>query len=534
MKNKNYLIIVFFFLVQIVFASDYYCDPVNGSMSNDGSQSSPWTTLQDVINNGKKFNAGDVIYLLSGAHGEPYLSGYNSDYVTIKAAEGHNPVIASTVMANGSFWAFDGITFSIDGSGGASSRSSLISTNNTLTHLKVTNCTFHCGEDSSDWTNADWYANTEKGIAVIIRGENLIFNSNTLTNVYHAFEMDADYAEVKNNLIDNFAADAIRALGSHAVYEGNIIRDAYVEDYNVNHDDGIQMYDRDDIANGTIENVIIRGNTIINFADPVTQSMIDNDLVSYQMQGIISTDGHSLDIVVENNLVVNDHYHGITLTEANNCRIQNNTVFKTPHSNNPKTDAIPRIQLYNGKLNGVMENNIFRNNLSNICADWTYDENVNLSENNIVVNVNDANVYFYDYDNFEFSLKENSPAIDAGVNRDVSEFDINNKSRLIGINVDVGCYEYNGQLSVFTPETHAKQLKLYPNPVIAGNLFTVNVEGFNGDVKMTIFNVTGQIVAKEFIGSAKKYQSKSNFEKGLYVILLSDENTFKTQKLIVK
>src|SRR5690606_15427910 len=39
----------------------YYVDPTNGSMSNPGTSAQPWSTLEDVFDAGKTFNAGDII-----------------------------------------------------------------------------------------------------------------------------------------------------------------------------------------------------------------------------------------------------------------------------------------------------------------------------------------------------------------------------------------------------------------------------------------------------------------------------------------
>lgn len=47
----------------LIFATNYYCDPVSGSMANDGSKSNPWSTLQAVFESRKTFVAGDSIFL---------------------------------------------------------------------------------------------------------------------------------------------------------------------------------------------------------------------------------------------------------------------------------------------------------------------------------------------------------------------------------------------------------------------------------------------------------------------------------------
>ncbi|MEN8120612.1 MAG: choice-of-anchor Q domain-containing protein [Bacteroidota bacterium] len=448
----------FLFIVNILFilgtvsnmgATNYYSDPVNGNMSNDGSEGNPWAGLQDIFVAGKVFNAGDTIFLLSGAHGEPYISGTHSDYVTIKAAIDENPKLASVQMGNGSYWAFDGINFTSDGSGGNFTRNYMFIANTDVSYLKVENCNFYSAENSDTWTKADWYANAVN--ACEFRGGNIIFQNNIVKNVYHAVSFWGDYSDVKNNVIENFGADAIRALSSNSVYENNTIKNAYIEDYNVNHDDAIQMYDADNVAAGIIENVIIRNNIINFFEKPVTQAMFDDNLVGYSMQGIFITDGHAENVIVENNLVVSDTYHGITLIGAVDCRVQNNTVLKTSTSVNPTADAIPWIQLTDDKQGNESINNVIRNNLTTKLTPWTYPDAQNTTENNIEITTINYINYFIDAGNFNFQLKEPSPAIDAGVNTDLTSIDLAGNQRLSGYLVDCGAYEYQYSIANNAP-----------------------------------------------------------------------------------
>src|SRR5690606_27925003 len=67
--------------------TEYYLDPLNGSIDNPGTVESPLPSLQEVTDAGKQFAAGDMIYLLDGYHGEATLSGSHSDYVFVMPAE---------------------------------------------------------------------------------------------------------------------------------------------------------------------------------------------------------------------------------------------------------------------------------------------------------------------------------------------------------------------------------------------------------------------------------------------------------------
>ena len=77
---------------------------------------------------------------------------------------------------------------------------------------------------------------------------------------------------------------------------------------------------------------MLRGNTIINNEDP-------NQPHRGTLQGIGCFDGMFVDWIIENNVIVVDHYHGITLGGARGCRIVNNTVID-PNDQRPGPAAL--------------------------------------------------------------------------------------------------------------------------------------------------------------------------------------------------
>ncbi|MEN8255167.1 MAG: choice-of-anchor Q domain-containing protein [Verrucomicrobiota bacterium] len=432
------------------FATSYYCDPVGGSMGNTGtSTNSAWGNLQSVFLAGKTFSAADEIFLMNGAHGQPDIgsAGTHTDYVTIKPYPGHTPKVASLRIRAGSYWALDNLTFATDGSGGTFTRSYMLETLVPIDYIKAENCSFYSVEDSSAWSKTDWDANADK--AVMIRGDYTIFNTNTIENTSFALEIRGNHAEVKGNLIDNFSGDALRALGSDATYEGNTIRDAYIHDYAVNHDDAIQMYTlfpgtSTVDPNGVISNVVFRNNKIYNFADPITPQMIAQNMVGYWMQSIINTDGHVENVVIENNLIVADHSHGITLLGPVNCRVQNNTVMKTPtEANQDSGNNTPWIAFWADKVGNQPADSTMRNNISSLFTPGTHSAGSNiLVENNLEPAASTYTNVFADYNNFDFSLKTGSPAFNAGANTDLTATDIASKPRWVGTYVDCGAYEF--------------------------------------------------------------------------------------------
>ncbi len=52
MRTFHFILTVSIFFTIQATSKTFYLDPVNGSMSNNGSSASPWTTVQAVIDEG--------------------------------------------------------------------------------------------------------------------------------------------------------------------------------------------------------------------------------------------------------------------------------------------------------------------------------------------------------------------------------------------------------------------------------------------------------------------------------------------------
>lgn len=434
------------FLCNANSQTTYYCDPIDGNNSNDGSQANPFSAFGSVnwANIGLQDN--DIIYLLNGQHGNGFM--INQQFAANLLIKAENPQLA--VLTKLQFNNCSNITLEnlkIDASTGSFSKDEpiVIGDDNTSS-ITVINCLLQAAADSSTWTQADWYSKTVSGVQ--FRGENITLLNNTFLNLYHAVELRGDNSLMQNNTILNFAGDAIRGLGSNSTYENNIIKNCYIDDYAIQHDDAFQAFQLP--GSSIISNVTFRNNKIILFENP-PQFVIENNLIGTLMQGVIITDGNAEGWIVENNLVINAQSHGITLYGAQNCRIQNNTVIQTPHISN-LTD-VPWISVQDqGKSGGrVNQDNIIRNNISGRFTTWTYGSNTT-DENNIDIdqsNVINYDTYFIDYENEDFHSKETSPAVNGGTNTDLLATDLDGNDRVFndGI-VDSSCYEFQGNGSV--------------------------------------------------------------------------------------
>lgn len=196
----------------------------------------------------------------------------------------------------------------------------------TIAHdnVEIRNCVIDNG-DSSRWSIEDWIRNAGDGIAVR-SGERVQLVNNRLNSVADGINVfpPAKHVTVRGNTVENFCMDGIRALADHGLYEKNLVKNAHVIDDN--HADMLQSWSTGKggkPGKGVIRDVVIRGNTFIAHSDP-KQPFLRRGRSG--VQGIGMFNGVFKDFVIENNIVVCDHFHGITVYGADNVRIENNTV----------------------------------------------------------------------------------------------------------------------------------------------------------------------------------------------------------------
>ena len=385
----------------------YYCDPVNGSMSNPGTSASPWSTLQAVFAAGKTFVSGDVIYLRDGNHGAPVITGnIASGNVTVIAQAGHSPVMSRLTM-NGTRWIVSKVTVTPEVNGSYSPGGQIVrlnGSNNTIRESQI-----YSGANSSGWTLAQWQARAMNGI--YLSGSNHLATQNTVKNVYNGIVVleNSPNCTVSFNSILDRACDGMRGLSNGGRFEYNYLDGAIGID--TTHRDMFQSWQ---VSGTSISGVIIRGNVMISATNPT--SLTD------WTQGIGCFDGWYDDWIIENNIVVTDHFHGITLEGARNCRIVNNTVMKNPLNLRTQT---PWIRIANHSSGSQSFGNTIRNNLTtdlnNVSGVGTVDFNIETTA---------YTTHFVNYAAFDFHLKATSPAVNAGTTSLAPTIDYEQQARV--------------------------------------------------------------------------------------------------------
>jgi hypothetical protein len=176
-----------------------------------------------------------------------------------------------------------------------------------------------------------------------------------IENIRHglAIEYPSDNTIAVNNTIKYYSGDGCRLISNNVFLAYNTITDCLKVDDN--HDDAIQSYSRgEDNSPGTgvLYDNVVRGNLIIgttDFTHPLAGSP----------QGIGCFDGFFDGWIVENNVVIVDHWHGISFYGMRNSNILNNTVIDQNYDDNPN----PWIMITNHKDGTPSENCTIANNI---------------------------------------------------------------------------------------------------------------------------------------------------------------------------
>lgn len=416
-------------------AAVYHVDPASGSMTNPGTQSQPWSTLEAVFAANKTFVAGDEIVLHDGYHGAPAVKGSNSGNVTIRPETGATPKLRNLAVRSGARWVIEGLDIcpghETPGSGFSGS---VVEIESSASWITLRGCTIRSVLSTQGWTLDQWKTLPMRGIRCAAAYTTLSDNRLESVSFGIIVRKTAPFTTVSGNVIKAFSFDGIQALADDCLFESNAITDAYVADNVHNHDDFFQSWSAaaegsTGVGGTTIYRVTLRGNTFISRTDPA-QPFASNP------QGIGCFDGYYEGWVIENNIIASRTGHGIALYGAIDCRVVNNTVVEGP-LDAPGGSTRPWIKIEAHKNRTTPSSgNMVRNNISA--------KPVEAVAGSSTVDFHQTTTayasYFVNPAGFDYSLKPTAPARDAGSASNAPATDITGALRVAPY--DLGAHEF--------------------------------------------------------------------------------------------
>ncbi|MBN1996466.1 right-handed parallel beta-helix repeat-containing protein [candidate division KSB1 bacterium] len=437
LKMTLYLIFVYCMMTGSIYhqlqAVTYSVDNNHPSASdnNPGIPALPWLTIQHAVEN---VNPGDTILVAAGQYSGARIeaSGTSSEFITLRGENG-------TVLY----------------SPGSKNK------HNSILELE----TWSGSGIVAYWIIECLEINNSPNWGIDLRGTNFIILRNNhvhhsgITGIFTAF---TDSVVITENISHH--------NGEHGIYQSNSGDYPWIH-HNTLYDNyacGIHMNGDESMGgDGEISYAIIETNTIYGNGT--------GGGAGINMDGV----SHS---VIRNNLLYNNHAGGITLYQidgavaSNNNRILNNTIVMPD-------DGRWAVNLaHTGCINNKIFNNIIFTYHSwrgaiviptPALAGFESDYNIVINrfstdDGNSVINltawqalgydthsfVSDPPQIFADHLQNDFHLKENSPAIDNGIQLPDVLFDIEKNPRPAGAAYDIGAYEFDSAPRIYYVATN--------------------------------------------------------------------------------
>ncbi|MBP5427419.1 MAG: right-handed parallel beta-helix repeat-containing protein [Clostridiales bacterium] len=432
----------------VAFADSYYVSK-NGNDKNKGSYEKPFKTIQKALDIAK---AGDTVNIREGTYNEQLtvrasgtknspicIRNYKNDNVIVdgynKSTKNSNGNIALLSIINKSYVEVKGIEFK-----------NLSTDTKNVVHgifvsgygdgVSIKNCKVHHIETRHTSHKANAH-----GISVYgFESDRPISNITIDGNEVYKCKLGCSESVVLNGNVTNFT------VTNNIIHDNDNIGIDFI-----GHEGTVDSSKKDRARDGVcignyVYNITSRHNHVYEgsacadgiYVDGGKNILIERNIVKNCDIGISASSEHegkdAENIIIRNNLITDClSYAGITLGGADsdnglakNVKIYNNTIYHC-------SIGIV-IQNANSSSNEIANNIIYKSVREPIYG--------KVRKNKVLNNFTE-NPSFVNESKGDFRLKENSPAINKGINVDYGDYDLDKNARVSNGTVDMGCYEYS-------------------------------------------------------------------------------------------
>ena len=337
-------------------------------------------------------NSGDILVLAPGTYGAPDLKTAanreaGGDPIIIRSQDPANPAVLTGMKVKGAVGlVMEGLVFDYTfapGDNGPDKKGinwpfQVLGS----TDIIIRNSLFD-GDLATEGAPYDVGFPTATGL--VVRGtRGLTLEGNVFTLWGRAMAIDSSArVEILRNDIHSIRMDGMNLAAINGILiEGNHIHDFKRSLDSKDHADMLQFWTAG--TKSPSKGITIRGNLFDSGTGYYTQSIfMRNELVDQKKAG---KEMFYSDVLIEQNVIINAHLHGITLGESIGLTIRNNTLIHNRTSDGP--DNNPKLWIPRINVSGASEQVTITGNISDQTftprgrADWVVQDNLAVQDRN--------------------------------------------------------------------------------------------------------------------------------------------------------
>lgn len=295
-----------------------------------------------------QLKGGETVYLKAGDYGNLTLTGKYASTVTFTSVDVDQPATFNMITFNGAKnITIDAVKVDLQNHPAEAYKDVGVRVSNS-SNIEISN---------SDVSSNASSQNAISTTGIYVRGSsNVVLDNNTISEFGwgSVVQQSSNVAVSNNTYHDNLGDNARYASDiSNIVVEGNTFYPPALDNPLNTHQDNIQFWTTD--ATKDSANIVVRGNTIYNYTESTVQNIFMRGDYLNSADGL-SNEFRYENVVIEENVIVGNHAHGITISAADGVTIQNNTVLYAGLEAHPDAVNVPKINVSSSTGVTVVDN----------------------------------------------------------------------------------------------------------------------------------------------------------------------------------